>query len=84
MSKVVKHWESLELQASNLKKTGRSCPKRNVDESEIRFVWNGYEGHWDTMLRALTQFKQREGHCNVFEQHIEYLDGEVKDNRGLG
>jgi hypothetical protein len=32
------------------------------------------KGKWDAMSRALTQFKQREGHCNVFVKHIEYLD----------
>jgi hypothetical protein len=51
--------------------------------NEIGFVWNAKDGKWDTMYRALAQFKQREGHCNVSDQHIEYLDdGAVKDKLG--
>jgi hypothetical protein len=49
----------------------------------IGFIWNAGDGKWDLMMRALTQFEQREGHCNVTHKHIEYLDGEVKLRLGV-
>ena len=40
----------------------------------------GNEGKWDTIFRALKQFKQREfGYpCKVSGKHIEHLNGGVK------
>jgi hypothetical protein len=53
---------------------GELRPESERRLNEIWFIWNASEGKWDAMSRALTQFKQREGHCNVFVKHIEYLD----------
>lgn len=55
---------------------GTLSPEMERRLNEIGFVWTG-QFHWDTMLRALTQFKQREGHCNFSHTHIEHLDYEV-------
>jgi hypothetical protein len=39
--------------------------------NEIGFIWNTLDGKWDIMFRALTQFKQREGHFRVPPKHVE-------------
>jgi hypothetical protein len=65
------------------KKKGKLCPKKERQLNEIGFVWNASEGKWDTMMRALTQFKQREGHCKVLDKHVEYLDDGGKLNLGV-
>jgi hypothetical protein len=44
------------------KRDGTLCPEALRRLNEIGFIWNVDEGNWETMLRALTQFKQREGH----------------------
>jgi hypothetical protein len=59
---------------------GKLLPERERRLNEIGCIWAA--GHWDTMFRALTQFKRREGHCNVSDDHIEYLDSEVEDKLG--
>jgi hypothetical protein len=64
-------------------KTGKIAPEKERRLKEIGFVWNVYEEKWDTMFRALIQFKQREGHCNVSHKHIEHMDGGVKLNLGI-
>jgi hypothetical protein len=46
--------------------------------NEIGFIWKAHEEKWETMIRALTQFKEREGHCKVAIKHIENLDDGVK------
>lgn len=33
------------------------------------------EGNWDLYIRALTQYKEREGDCDVPSKHIEIVDG---------
>jgi hypothetical protein len=35
------------------------------------------------MITAMTQFNQREGHCNVLANHIEHLDGGLKLQLGV-
>jgi hypothetical protein len=45
--------------------------------NEIGFIWKAHDEKYDTMCRALAQFKEREGHCDVYLRHIEYLDGGV-------
>jgi hypothetical protein len=59
-------------------KSGTLYPERLRRLNEIGFIWNAQDARFDTMIRALTQFKQREGHCNVSQKHIEHLDGGVK------
>jgi hypothetical protein len=47
--------------------------------NDIGLVWNPLVENWDNMVRALTQFKQREGHyCPVSVKHIEHMDGGVQ------
>jgi hypothetical protein len=50
--------------------------------NEIGFIWNSQIGRSDTMVRALIQFKEREGMCHIPDKHMEYLDG-TKINLGL-
>jgi hypothetical protein len=64
------------------KRNGIILPERERRLNEIGFIWRGRERKYDIMCRALTQFKQREGHCNVSDKQIEYLDGGVKYNLG--
>jgi hypothetical protein len=64
------------------KKDGTLVPEKERRLNELGFIWNVCEEKWDIMYRALTQFKQREGHCNISHQHIECLDGAVKDKLG--
>jgi ribosomal protein L7Ae-like RNA K-turn-binding protein len=45
--------------------------------NEIGFIWKGHDEKWDIMCRALAQFKEREGHCDVPNKHIEILKGAV-------
>lgn len=33
------------------------------------------EGNWDLYIRALTQYKEREGDCDVPQKHVEIVDG---------
>jgi hypothetical protein len=61
---------------------GKLCPERERRLNDIGFIWNVNEAQFDTMIRALTQFQQREGHRNVLEKHIECLDGGVKFKLG--
>jgi hypothetical protein len=60
------------------KKRGTLSLEKERRLNDIGFIWNVYEAHFDTMIRALKQFKQREGHCNVSEKHIECLEDGVK------
>jgi hypothetical protein len=60
------------------KRKRKLCPEKERRLNDIGFIWDVYEAQFDTMIRALTQFKQREGHCNVSEKLIECLDGGVK------
>jgi hypothetical protein len=54
-----------------MKKSGTLVPERKRRLNEIGYIWKKErEGNWDCMFRALTQFKEREGHCNV-----SYLNG---------
>jgi hypothetical protein len=65
------------------KRAGKLESEKERRLNDIGFIWNPYEEKWDTMIRALTQFKQREGHCNVSDRHIEYLDdGAAQDRLG--
>jgi hypothetical protein len=60
------------------KRKGVLCSEQERRLNEISFIWNAYEGKWDTMITALTQFKEREGiSCDVSDKHIENLDGGV-------
>ena len=34
------------------------------------------QGSWDLYIKALTQFKEREGDCDVSSDHVEVVDGE--------
>jgi hypothetical protein len=67
----------------NQKKDGKICPEKERRLNEVGFIWNAREGKWDTMMRALAQFNQREGHVNVPRNHIEDLDDGGKLNLGL-
>jgi hypothetical protein len=58
--------------------SGTLCPEKERRLNEIGFIWKAHDGKYDTMCRALAQFKEREGHCGVSETHIEHLDGGVK------
>jgi hypothetical protein len=53
------------------KKAGTLVSEKERRLKNIGFIWNALEGNWDTMFRALTQFKQREGHLRVSTQHVE-------------
>jgi hypothetical protein len=57
--------------------SGTLCPEKERRLNEIGFIWKAHDGKYDTMCRALAQFKEREGHCDVYLRHIEYLDGGV-------
>jgi ferredoxin-thioredoxin reductase catalytic subunit len=66
------------------KRKGTLCPELERRLNEIGFIWNADEGtyskHWDSMFRALAQFKQREGHLIVPTGHV--TDGAVKVKLG--
>ena len=82
MSKMVKIWE-VGLTLAEVKKAVTLVSEKERRLNGIGFIWIPCEAKWDTMIRVLTQFKQREGHCNVSDQHFEYLlDGAVKDKLG--
>jgi hypothetical protein len=53
------------------KKSEMLVPEMERRLNEIGFIWKGNHGNWDTMFRALTQFKQREGHLRVPTKHVE-------------
>lgn len=40
------------------------------------------QGNWDLHIRALKQFKEREGDCLVPKKHVEIVDGNTKINLG--
>lgn len=47
--------------------------------SGFRAIEGRLEGSWDLYIKALKQYKEREGDCLVFNNHIEIVDGiEVK------
>ena len=62
---------------------GTLCPEEERRLNEIGFIWNAYQGKWDSMIMVLTQFKQRKGlSCHISDKHIEHLDGGVKIKLG--
>jgi hypothetical protein len=63
------------------KRKGALCHEEERRLNEIGFIWNVNE-KWETMVAALTQFKQREGHCDVTRKHVEHLEGGVKIKLG--
>ena len=42
--------------------------------SGFRAIEERLEGSWDLYIKALGQYKEREGNCNVPERHIEIVD----------
>lgn len=61
----------------------------NVDEfivmDEFMDVVSGFRaiegrliGSWDLYIKALKQYKEREGDCNVSQKHIEIVDNNIK------
>jgi hypothetical protein len=53
------------------KRSGTLFPGEERQLKEIGFIWTAVEAKWETMFRALTQFKEREGHLRVPSQHVE-------------
>jgi hypothetical protein len=53
------------------KKAGTLVSEKERRLNEIGFIWKNDNRNWDTMFRALTQFKQREGHFEVHVKHVE-------------
>jgi hypothetical protein len=47
------------------------------------FIWDAHGGRSVAMITALTQFKQREGHCNVSANHTEALNDGVNLKLGI-
>lgn len=43
--------------------------------SGFKAIEERLQGSWDLYIRALTQFKEREGDCDVPSKHIEIVDG---------
>ena len=43
--------------------------------SGFRAIEGRLQGSWDLYIRALTQFKEREGYCLVPSDHVEIVDG---------
>lgn len=43
--------------------------------SGFRAIEERLQGSWDLYIKALTQFKEREGNCDVPAKHIEIIDG---------
>lgn len=41
----------------------------------FREIEGRLEGNWDLYIRALTQYKEREGDCDVPQKHVEIVDG---------
>jgi hypothetical protein len=66
-----------------LEKNGKLVPEKERRLNEIGFIWNGNEEHFDAMVTALTQFKQREGHCKVVHSHIEHMHSGDKLKLGI-
>jgi hypothetical protein len=58
----------------DFKNDGTLATEKERRLNEIGFIWNALEGQYDAMCNALAQFKERDGHCNVFRNHIEYMD----------
>ena len=56
------------------KKKGRLDAKRESGLDEIGVVWDVLSQKWETMFTLLLQYKEREGDCNVSQNHKE--DGE--------
>ena len=44
---------------------------RRQQLDELGFFWDPLEADWVAGLRYLTIYKEREGHCRVFREHIE-------------
>jgi hypothetical protein len=61
-------WISLQR---TLKRLETLCPERLRRLNEIGLTWNARDGKWETMFKALTQFKQREGNLRVPINHSE-------------
>jgi hypothetical protein len=58
---------------------GALCPEKERRLNEIGgFIWDALEARFDTMITAMVQFKQREGHFMVPQRHVEHMDGGVK------
>lgn len=43
--------------------------------SGFRAIEERLDGSWDLYIKALTQFKEREGDCIVLNKHVEVVDG---------
>jgi hypothetical protein len=65
------------------KRLGTLPSERERRLHEIGFTWSANDGKWETMIRGLIQFKQREGHCHVSNIHVEHMDGGVKLKLGV-
>jgi hypothetical protein len=66
------------------KRKGKICLERERRLNEIGFIWNNHDETWETMIRGLKQFKQREGHCNaIADKHSVQLDGGVQLKLGV-
>jgi hypothetical protein len=53
------------------KRLGTLCPERLRRLREVGLTWNARDGKWETMFKALTKFKQREGNLRVPQHHSE-------------
>jgi hypothetical protein len=78
----------LDLHATNSKKKGGALWSRRGTpfKNEIGgFIWDALEARFDTMITAMAQFKQREGHSIVPQRHVEHRWwGETTQPWGLG
>ncbi len=52
-------------------KEGEYLPERQKRLEEIGFIWDTNISAWETQFLALSQFKERQGHCNVPQRHNE-------------
>lgn len=70
-----------------MRRAGKLLPSRENRLEQIGFEWtDGYVDVWDTNLSALTEFKNKNGHCNVPQKYADNpsLGLWVTNNRRLG
>jgi hypothetical protein len=80
---MIKTWGVVFTCTEFKKKKGAIDTAKERGLNKIGFIWNVFEGKWDTMIMALIQLEQRKGHCNVVYKHIEHMDDGVKVKLGV-
>ncbi|OEU14899.1 HA-domain-containing protein [Fragilariopsis cylindrus CCMP1102] len=59
------------------KKRGTLDTVKENQLEELGIVWDSFDGEWDENIKLLMEYKDKEGHCNVPQDHKE-------DGKNLG